>query len=229
MTPPKFLKDIIFGAEDGLVSILGLVLGTAVGSNSNLIVILAGVSGVLSGALSMAAGDYLASKGERESYLAELKKRSQEIYKNPLKVAEELREAYKKEGFTEKEIEPIIKKLLKNKELMLKKIEEELINVPGRETEPGTSAIAIFSSYIFFSIFPILPFTLFDITKAIYISAILTSFALFTSGVLRAKYFGGKILKSGAEMFLIGIGSALIGYLIGFSLQNLLNISIKFQ
>lgn len=222
----NFLRDIIFGAEDGMVSILGLVLGTAIGSQSNAIVLLAGISGALSGALSMAAGDYLASKGEKESYISEIRKKKEEIMENPKKMAKELMAAYKKEGFTEKEISPIMKKLMDNKELMLRKIEEEIINLPGRFAEPKKSAISIFLSYILFSIFPIIPFVFFNISLAIYISAILTSLALFAFGALKANFFGGNIINSGMEMLFIGILAGILGYLIGFFLQDFLNIPV---
>jgi vacuolar iron transporter family protein len=214
-TIAKRLRSLLFGVQDGIVSIWGLVLGVSAGTHDSFIVILAGLAGAIPAALSMAAGDYISSKSKREVQEFKINVFKNNIKKKKAVVMENLKRKYIHEGFTSKEVNPWLSRLKKDDGLLLRKCEEEYGINPDTFENPVHNAVAILFAFLVGSLVPLFPFIVFDITFAQYLSLGITIIALFGIGALKTKITKRPWWKSGTEMLLIGLAAALVGFLIG--------------
>lgn len=209
------VKDIIFGMEDGLIANLGLVLGIAAAGVPNITVLLAGFASMFAGAVSMAAGDYLSTKSQKEVFEAQIAEEEKKLSK-PTEEYKAIKELYEAAKFTDKEIKHFIKHLNTNKALTLKILAEEKLGlVPEKYENPIKGGAAIFVAFLLGSLFPILPFLLSDTKLASLISLAATAMTLFAVGAVKTKITKRNWLKSGLEMVTIAIAAAAAGYVIG--------------
>jgi len=209
------MRSLIFGIEDGIISIWGLVLGVSVGSHDSFIVILAGLAGAIPAALSMAAGDYLSSKSQREVQESKIAKIKNNIRKDKQVVLESLRRNYLHEGFTSKEINPWMLRLSKNNKLLLRKYEEEHGISPENFDNPLKNALTILLAFLVGSLIPLVPFFLLEIKTAQIISLFMAVITLFIVGAVKTKFTEKVWWKSGLEMLSIGLLAGVIGFAIG--------------
>ncbi len=211
------IKDIILGGQDGLVNVLGLILGVAGATNDVRIVLIAGLAGTFSESISMAAVAYTSSKATRDFYFSELEREKSEIEKVPHLEKDEIREIYKEKGFSGTLLNQIVAKITSRRKIWLETMmAEELHMFPDDYLNPLTDAVIVGLSSLVGSLIPLVPFFFgnavsLDISWSLGLSAM----ALFATGALKAKYTIGDWKKAGIEMLLIGILSALAGYGIG--------------
>ncbi len=218
------IKDIILGGQDGLVNVLGLLLGVAGATNDVRIVIIAGLAGTFAESISMAAVAYTSSKAAHDFYLSELEREKTEIQEVPHLEKKEIYDIYKRKGFSGRLLSQIVNKIISRRDIWLETMmAEELHIFPDEYQNPLGDALIVGFSYLFGSIIPLAPF--FFVTGAfpgVLWALGVSSIALFITGALKAKYTIGDWRKAGIEMFLIGMLSALAGYGIG----NLLGVVI---
>ena len=209
------IRDLVFGMEDGLISNLGLVLGVAAAGAPNSTVLLAGFASMFAGAVSMAAGDYLSTKSQREVLDEQLEEEEKKLSstKEELKV---IRRLYRSARFTEKEIRHFVKHLSANKRLTLKILAEEAVGiVPEKYENPSRGAAIIFVAFLAGSLSPILPFFLADTKLASMLSLLATGLVLFAVGAYKTRITNRNWLKSGIEMLIVALLAAAAGYAIG--------------
>ena len=209
------IRDLVFGMEDGLISNLGLVLGVAAAGAPNSTVLLAGFASMFAGAVSMAAGDYLSTKSQREVLDEQLEEEEKKLSstKEELKV---IRRLYRSARFTEKEIRHFVKHLSANKRLTLKILAEEALGiVPEKYENPSKGAAIIFVAFLAGSLSPILPFFLADTKVASMLSLLATGLVLFIVGAYKTRLTNRNWLKSGIEMLIVALLAAAAGYAIG--------------
>lgn len=216
------LPEIILGGQDGLVNVLGVILGVAAATFDSKIVIVAGLAAAFAESISMAAVAYTSKLAEADYYRSEYEREKWEIENVPEGEREEIRALYKSYGFGGDTLEEIVVKICSDKEIWLKvMMEQELRLSPIDRKEALPEAVVVGISAIIGSFIPLIPFFLLPIRTAIWLSLIVSSVTLFIVGYYKArKTLGRKFIKSGAEMMVIGMVSALMGYLIG----NLLKI-----
>ncbi len=214
-SPILKIRSLIFGIEDGIISIWGLVLGVSVGTHDSFIVILAGLSGAIPAALSMAAGDYLSSKSKREIQESMIDETKKNIAHNKEKVLGNLKRKYIHEGFSAKEINPWMHGLRRSNKLLLRKYEEECGCLPETFENPISNALTILVAFLVGSLLLLFPFFLLDLKSAQYTSLLIAVVALFVVGALKTKFTSKKWWKSGVEMLVIGLSAALVGFAIG--------------
>ncbi len=209
------IRSVIFGMEDGLVSMWGLVVGVSVGSQASSAVILAGLAGAVPAALSMAAGEYLSSKSKREVQDVTVTNIEQLVKKHRKAALKRLARHYIKEGFTQKQVGLLIRLIRRN----AKKIVQQLVESEGQIEEtlehPAKNAALMFSSFLLASLFPIVPFMVFELALAQRVSFVLTAAMLFVIGASKTKVTKKQWWKSGFEMLVIGGLAGVSGYLIG--------------
>lgn len=210
------MKDIVFGSEDGLISNLGLVLGVAASGAPNEAVLLAGVASMFAGAVSMAAGDYLSTKSQKEVIETQVEEEERRLSGEKAE-CKTIKQLYKNAKFTDKEIKHFVKHLNINKALSLKILAEEKLGlVPEKYENPVKGAMTLFVAYLLGSIFPILPF-IFENTKlASVVSLIATACMLFAVGAIKTRITKRNWVKSGFEMLCIALAAAAAGYVIGW-------------
>ncbi len=210
------MRDLVFGMEDALITNLGLVLGVAAAGVPSVDVLLAGSAAMFAGMVSMAAGDYLSTKSQREALDAQVEEEEEKLSK-PGAEFKAIKQLYRTAKLTDRDIKHFLKHLNTNKKLSLKILaEEELGIVPEKFENPVKGAVTIFFAYMIGSLFPVLPFLLKDTKIASIIALVGTGLALFAVGAYKTKVTKRDWKKSGLEMLVIAILAAAAGYAIGY-------------
>lgn len=213
----SLLRQIILGGQDGLVNVLGIVLGLAAGTNDRGIVILGGLAATFAESISMAAVAYTSGKAQKDYYYRELEREEYEIDHYPDVEEEEIRLIYMKKGFKGKALESAVKTICSDRKLWLDTMmSEELGLAESKDINPLSEGFVVGGSAIIGSLIPMALFFLPDEPKTFMLPAIMVSVvALFITGAYKAKSTVGIWWKSGIEMAVIGIAAALVGYGVG--------------
>jgi len=210
------MRELIFGVNDGLVSTLSLVSGVAGAAVSRSFVLLAGVAGLLSGAISMAAGAYVSTKSQREVHEAQVALERRELKLDPQEEMEELRILYQLKGYGEEEARQIIERLSQSEELMMEALErDELGLMPESFANPWLAGLQSGAAFVVGSFIPLIGYLFFGGTTAVVISVGISIGALFVVGALKTLFTGLNWLRSGLEMVVIGVVATVFTYLIG--------------
>ena len=154
----KMLRDIILGGQDGLVNVLGILLGVAIATNDIRIVLLAGLSATFAESISMAAVSYTSTKAAIQYYEKERQREIREIQEVPEIEKQEIRDIYSKKGFSGKDLGLVVEKICSNKEVWLDVMMEEELKLEKPEENPKKNALVVGVSAICGSILPLLPF-----------------------------------------------------------------------
>jgi predicted membrane protein (TIGR00267 family) len=211
------VRDMIFGANDGLVSTLAFVAGVVGAITNPSIVLLSGVAELFAGTISMAVGSYQSSKSELEVLEREGHRKKVKKGKTPEEEREELIKFYEAEGFKRGEADAIVDRIAKEKEQPLQvEALEELGLAPEELGKPIKAGVLCGVSFGLAALVPILPFALpIDIWNAMIASVIGTAATLFGVGAMKTIFSRRNWVRSGLEMMAIGASAAAITYLIG--------------
>lgn len=210
------LSDVILGGQDGLVNVLGVILGVAAASASTRIVIAAGLAATFAESISMAAVAYTSNIAARDYYVSQMRKEMREMKEVPDIEREEIREIYRKKGFKGELLEKIVEVITSDDKVWLQTMmQEELMLSPVPKGRPFMAALVVGLSAVIGSFVPLIPFIFLSIQQGIYVSMALSAVVLFGLGAVKAKMTVGNIGKSGIEIAVIGIISALAGYGVG--------------
>ncbi|MBS3174931.1 VIT1/CCC1 transporter family protein [Candidatus Woesearchaeota archaeon] len=218
-------KNFILGGQDGIVNVLGLVLGVASATSDVKLVIIAGLVSLVAESISMGAVAYTSSKAAKDYYLSRLKEEAKEIKSEPSLEKKQIEKIYYNKGFRGNLLNNIVNKITSNKKEWLNTIMQDEHNLSPEEYEkPMKIAGIVGLATVIGSIIPILPFLLLNIKNGIIVSLIFSALILFLVGALKAKLSIGNWKSSGLQLMLIGILSAILGYLVGFGLKVLFNL-----
>jgi predicted membrane protein (TIGR00267 family) len=211
------VRDMIFGANDGLVSTLAFVAGVVGAITNPSIILLSGVAELFAGTISMAVGSYQSSKSELEVLEREGNRKKVKKGKTPEEEREELIKFYEAEGFKRGEADAIVDRIAKEKEQPLQvEALEKLGLAPEELGKPIKAGVLCGVSFGLAAMVPILPFALpIDIWDAIIASVIGTVATLFGVGAMKTIFSRRNWVRSGLEMMAIGASAAAITYLIG--------------
>ena len=210
------IRDFILGFQDGLVNILGLVLGVASAVKDTKIVLISGLAATFAESISMAAVAYTSNKAAHQYYESQLEKEKGEIKEIPDTEVEEIRDIYYKKGFRGNQLKSIVNKITSNKKLWLDTMMAEELKLYTEDYEnPIKSGFVVGASAVIGSLIPILPFFFLEIKIGMLYALILSVITLFIVGAAKAKVTIGSWKKSGFEMAAIGTIAALAGYIIG--------------
>jgi predicted membrane protein (TIGR00267 family) len=221
-----FLRNVIYGFNDGLTANFGLVAGVIGATNLATqvhIVLVTGIAGAIADALSMGASGFLAAKSEQEVYENEIATERDEIEVMPEIEEEELALLYEAKGITQARAREFAREVMLSPDRGLEeKVREELKigeahSTPLREGWVTGLATAI-GAFI-----PVFPFLVFRGPVAVWFAFALAMASHFAVGATRSIFTGRTVVRSGMDMFVVGIGVALIGYLAGQALVRVLN------
>ncbi|MCL4375074.1 VIT1/CCC1 transporter family protein [Patescibacteria group bacterium] len=215
------LSDIILGGQDGLVNVLGIILGVAAATASNKIVIVAGLAAAFAESVSMAAVAYTTKLADADYYRSEYEREKYEIEHVPEGEREEIRALYESYGFSGKTLDDIVVTITKDKGIWLKvMMEQELKLEPVERRQALPVAVVVGVSAIIGSFIPLTPFFFFPTRLAMNSGLAISALTLFGLGYYKAKMtLGRHFLRQGAEMLIIGMVSALVGYVVGMILK----------
>jgi vacuolar iron transporter family protein len=211
------LRATVFGVNDGLVSNASLVLGVAGAAPPGAFVLLSGVAGLLAGALSMAAGEYVSVRSQREMYEYQIALEREEIAEYPEEEAEELALIYEARGVDLAQARAVSQALLARPEQALDVLAREELGLnPDNLGSPWGAAAASFLSFAAGAAVPLIPF-LIDMkgSRALTATALLTGSALFVVGLALSLFTGRQALRGALRMVLIGGGAGALAFLVG--------------
>src|SRR3989344_6994050 len=211
------LPEIILGGQDGLVNVLGVILGVAAATSSNQLVLVAGLAATFAESISMAAVAYTSKIAEADYYQSEYEREKWEIKHMPEGEREEVRSLYKRYGFEGSELESVVQKITSNKKIWLEvMMNDELKLEPVNRKDGLTSAAWVGISAIIGSFIPLIAFFFLPVKSAVIFSLLISALSLFIVGYYKAQVtLGRNRIKQGIEILVIGMLSAFIGYFIG--------------
>lgn len=218
-TGGAYLKDLVYGANDGIITTFAIVAGVAGAGLETKIVLLLGVANLLADGFSMAASNYLGTKSERE--FGERERNTEEREYKEL-FSEELNEMHgilRKKGYTQEEAVVLSNLLAKNKEFWLDiKVHEELgLESSNGDENPSKAALATFGAFVAAGSAPLFPYLFIPNGQDIFLLAIVfTAIILFAVGAGRTRFTGRHWFTAGAEMLFVGGVAASIAYGVGF-------------
>ena len=218
------LRAAVFGINDGLMSNLSLILGVAGASSNSGIILFSGVAGLLAGAFSMAAGEFVSVRSQREMFEYQIGLERRELEQYPQEEAEELALIYAAKGMPKVQALELARKIIDDPEMALDTLAREELGLnPEDLGSPWGAAWSSFASFAIGAVVPLLPFLLLSTgTAALLGSIALTAVALFGVGAAISLFTGRNALRDGLRM--LGIGAAaggvtfLVGKLMGVSL-----------
>ena len=202
-----WLGDAIYGANDGLGAVFGIVSGVAgyTGGAASNLVLISGLAGMLASALSMGSGAFLATKSEREVYQAEIGREKREIEEDPEEEQEELALFYQLKGFTEDESRMLASRLAEKPEQFLRTLAHEELGLSEDSfPNPWVAAVSATISTALGAFIPIIPFFFLSGITAIIVAAIISLVAHFAVGAAKTLVTGRSWFNSGMEMTVVG-------------------------
>ncbi len=211
------LSDVILGGQDGLVNVLGVILGVAAATSDVRIVIAGGLAATFAESISMGAVAYTSTLAENDLYHSEREREYRHIHLAPDVEVEEIRDIYRKKGFDGETLEKIVDVITSNPDVWVNvMMSEEFQLTPPEKSKAVRSALLVGFSALVGSFIPLFPFFFWTVKLSIILSIIIAALTLFIVGVYKARVTVGKPLRSGMEMAIIGTLSALAGYVVGW-------------
>ncbi len=214
------LRATVFGINDGLLANAGLVMGVSGASGASAIVLITGAAGLLAGALSMAAGEYVSVRSQREMYEHQIALEKAEIAEYPHEEAEELALIYAARGMPLDQARDVCRKLIARPRDALDVLAREELGISADTLgSPVGAAVASFLSFAVGAAVPLLPFVLgWTGGPAVIAAAVLTAATLFVVGLAISLFTGRHAVRGGLRMVLIGTAAAALTYALGRSL-----------
>lgn len=220
------IREVVFGAQDGLLSTLALVTGVRGADATRYAILVAGFSGALAGTISMALGAYVAAKSQRDVFAAELENERQQLERRPHVEVIELADIFQAEGLDYDAAHRAAQAIATNPEVMLKTMAEKELGIPYEPAgSPLLDAATMGASFVVGAAVPILPYLFLGTTTGLVASVLLTLGTLFVMGVVKARLAGEHWARSGAEIAGLAGGAAALAYVVGTVLPNALGIT----
>jgi VIT1/CCC1 family predicted Fe2+/Mn2+ transporter/rubrerythrin len=212
-TGGSWVSDAIYGANDGLAAVFGIVAGVSGATGASSFVLTAGLAGAVASAFSMGVGAWLAARSQSEIAAANLEYERRELEEHPAEEKEELSLFYQLKGLTAEEADDLVEKLARNPEAMLRTLASEELGGMEPGGNPWTSATAGFISTGVGAIVPVIPFFFLSGTPAVLWAATISLVAHFLVGAAKSLFTLRSWWSSGLEMTVAGIlvGGATFG------------------
>lgn len=220
----QYFKDIVFAANDGIITTFAVVAGTAGAALHSNIILIVGISSLIADGISMATGNYLGTKSEKELYEHEEVREREEVLNIPEDERREVKEILEKKGFTGEKLEQMLSTITSNEKFWVDfMMHEELgLFLPDSEN-PLLHGLATFAAFIIAGALPLLPYLVIPGANSFFLAAAFSAAALFIVGALRSSFMARSWLISGIEMLVLGGASGGLAYLIGFVLNSILS------
>ncbi|MBE7560296.1 VIT1/CCC1 transporter family protein [bacterium] len=210
-----FLRNVVYGFNDGLTANFGLVAGVLGANVAHEVVLLSGLAGAMADALSMGSSGYLAAKSEREVYEHEIELEREEIRMMPEAEEDELALIYEAKGIDPVKAREMARVVMSDPETALaEKVREEL-DITAAHSTPIREAWVTGVATLVGAAIPVAPFLVLEGAWAIWTSFTIAMLSHFAVGAARSIFTGRGVLRSGIDMFLVGLGVAIVGYFVG--------------
>jgi predicted membrane protein (TIGR00267 family) len=212
----NWLRDVILGGQDGLVNILGIILGVIAGGGTDTVLLAAGFAAAITESISMGAVGYTSSMAERDYYHAEMAREANEIEHEPEVERQEVRDIYASKGFSGKLLEDVVDTITADRRTWLATMMDEELHLQPKSTRDIIrTSIVITIATLIGHVIPLLPFLVLPRDPALVLAIVLSAIVLFGVGVYSAVTLVGSWWKSGLRILFIGLGAAALGFLVG--------------
>ncbi len=214
------LSDVILGGQDGLVNVLGVILGVAAATQDAYLVLVAGLAATFAESVSMAAVAYTSTVADADFYESEREREYRHIQDVPHLEREEIRQIYIRKGFRGELLERITDTITANEDVWVAvMMAEEHQLTPVSRRLALRSAVIVGIAAIVGSLIPLAPFMFLPVNISMWTAILISALVLFIVGAYKARVTVGNPGKSGLEMAFIGTLSALVGYGVGLLLK----------
>ena len=218
------LRAAVFGVNDGLVSNASLIMGMAGAQADPRTLLLTGIAGLLAGAFSMAAGEYVSVRSQREVFEYQIGLEREELEEYPQAEADELALIYEAKGFEAAEARTLADRLIADPERALDTLAREELGLnPDELGSPWGAALSSFLAFAGGALLPLLPFMFSSGNSAFFVSIATAASALFAVGATLSFFTGKGALSSGLRMLAIGAAAGAATFLIG----SLIGVSVS--
>lgn len=214
------MVDVVLGGQDGLVNVLGVILGVAAATSNVRIVLAAGLAAAVAESVSMAAVAYTSTVASGELFAVERERERRHVLQMPELERDEVRQLYANKGFSGELLERIVETITADTEVWVAVMmaEEHRLTRVDRRASLRSAAVVGLSALVG-SLLPLVPFFLMPVGPGAWVSFALAAAVLFAFGAYKAKATVGRPLRGGLELAAIGTVSALGGYAVGVLLH----------
>jgi VIT1/CCC1 family predicted Fe2+/Mn2+ transporter/rubrerythrin len=210
-----FLRNVVYGFNDGLTANFGLVAGVIGAEVAPHVVLVSGLAGMLADALSMGSSGFLAAKSEQEVYAHEIAMEQEEIRMMPEIEEEELALLYEAKGLDGAQARRLAHEVMRDPARALgEKVREELKIGEAHTTPLKEGAITGLATAVG-ALLPVAPFLFLQGHTAVWAAFTIAMLSHFAVGAARSVFTGRGVIRSGMDMFIIGVGVAGVGYVVG--------------
>jgi len=210
------LRAAVFGVNDGLISNAGLIMGIAGATADNKLILLSGAAGLIAGAFSMAAGEYVSVRSQREMFEYQIGLEKEELDHYPEEEAEELALIYQARGLPRDDAVRLATQITADPEQALDTLAREELGLnPEDLGSPWGAALFSFAAFAIGAVVPLLPFFFARGASSLVIAIVLTMLALYGVGATLSLFTGRNAWLSGARMLAIGCTAGAVTYLMG--------------
>ena len=212
-----FLRNVVYGFNDGLTANFGLVAGVigAAATEQHAAVVVAGVAGAIADALSMGSSGFLAAKSEREVYDYEIAMEKDEIALMPEIERDELALIYEAKGMLRAQANELATQIMADPARMLQEQVQEELKIGEQTISPFREGWVTGVATAFGAVIPVFPFFFTSGRPAILLSFSISMLSHFLVGAARSVFTGRSVFRSGLDMFVVGVGVAVVGYYVG--------------
>ncbi len=220
------IREAVFGAQDGLTSVLAVVSTVGGATGQPYTVLVAGFAATLAGIFSMAAGEYMSSKSQREIFEAQIASEAKEVEERPGEAEAEVAFMLEEQGLTPEAARRVACDLATNKNVLLRTmVEKELGLAVDEDANALRGALVMGASFGVAALVPILPYLFLPVMSALWASVILSGVMLFAMGAFKSRWTGRHWLPSGLEIFGLGAFAGIAGYFFGTLLPAALGVA----
>jgi vacuolar iron transporter family protein len=217
-----FLRNVVYGFNDGLTANFGLVAGVIGASVTPHVVLISGVAGMIADALSMGASGFLAAKSEQEVYAHEIAMEREEIRLMPEVEAEELALIYEAKGIEEDRARQMAAQVMRDPGRALEESVREELKIGEARSTPLKEGWVTGVATAVGALIPVAPFVFLSGAAAAWTAFAVAMLSHFAVGAARSFFTGRSVFRSGIDMFVVGLGVAGVGYLVGDVIAKLL-------
>ncbi|HUI02236.1 MAG TPA: VIT1/CCC1 transporter family protein [Acidimicrobiales bacterium] len=211
-----WLRDVILGGQDGLVNILGIVLGVISGGGSRVVLVAAGFAAAITESISMGAVGYTSTVADRDYFAAQRAVEEAAVEGDTDLECQEITDLYRSKGFSGHLLDQVVATITANRDKWVGTIlEEERHLQPVDNGDVVRSSVVITVATLIGHLIPLLPFVFLARRPALVLALVLSAVVLFGVGAYQALTRVGSWWKQGARMVLIGLGAAALGFAIG--------------
>lgn len=217
---PSYLRDWVYGGIDGAVTTFAIVAGVVGAALSANIVIILGLANLIADGVSMAAGNYSATKTEHDELAHRREMEKRHIALDPDGEREEIRQIFAAKGFEGETLEKAVEAITSDRERWISTMITEEFGLTETVRDAKMSAWATFAAFVACGAVPLLPFFLLPQQQAATLALVLTTIVFFLIGSMKSRWSLTSWWRSGLETMAIGCGAAGIAFGIGYALRG---------